>query len=99
VLLAVPRQHTGREPPGGWEAPGFSLYGTILLTDQGSKMTAPEADTSAVFRRAMWQATEQALRYDLDQAVLEALFDVLEAAALARDRAARDGDDAAVQPE
>ena len=51
-------------------------------------MTVPEAeDTSAAFRHAMWQATEQALRYDVDQAVLEAVFDALEAAAQERDRA------------
>jgi hypothetical protein len=61
-------------------------------TNREPEMATPEAeDTTAVFRRAMWQATEQALRYDLDQAVLEAVFNVLEAAAQARDRAAGDG--------
>jgi hypothetical protein len=64
----------------------------LHVLDNGGKQPREAEDTSAPFRHAMWQATEQALRYGLDQAMLEAVFDVLEAAARERDRAERDGD-------
>jgi hypothetical protein len=45
-----------------------------------------ETDTTAPFCQVMQRVTEQALRYGLEENVMAALFDVLDAAAQARDK-------------
>jgi hypothetical protein len=47
----------------------------------------------------MRRVTEQAVQYGLEENVMEALFDVLDAAAQARDTPGPAGDDVFVQPE